>query len=197
MIFITRWVYAKFGGILQRGGNEMVDVGVTNQPSNYSDIANAREHAWQYFALHAEQRMRAFHFFLILSTILIAGSLTATREDLLPRYAGALGLYSLAFFSFVFWKLDQRSRTLIQTGEAALKAFEALLLAEEGSIESVAGVALFTQEDEAYQSVRSAQAWWRPWSLSLSFSQCFALVFLVVGIAGAALGTVLLFDVDS
>ena len=42
-------------------------------PSDPDEIAKqAREHAWNWFALHATQRMQAFNFFVVATAFLIA-----------------------------------------------------------------------------------------------------------------------------
>jgi len=48
--------------------------GVTmTTPSDPDEIAKqAREHAWNWFALHATQRMQAFNFFVVATAFLIA-----------------------------------------------------------------------------------------------------------------------------
>jgi len=42
-------------------------------PSDPDEIAKqAREHAWNWFALHATQRLQAFNFFVVATAFLIA-----------------------------------------------------------------------------------------------------------------------------
>lgn len=83
-----------------------------------------RKYAWDYFALHADHRLRAFHFYILLSTAIIGGFALLVRNGELHRWMSAFG-FLLLFFSFVFWKLDDRTRQLVKTGEAALKYLDA------------------------------------------------------------------------
>jgi hypothetical protein len=85
-----------------------------------------RSYAWNYFALHAEQRMKTFHFYLIVSTVLVAGFINGTKDSSVDcRIISVLGL-SLALISFYFEKLDERNRELVRNGEAALKYLDEL-----------------------------------------------------------------------
>jgi len=119
-------------------------VSVANQrfaPSTYStlDSTNERmaeqqpttadmlEHAWRYFALHAGQRMSLFNFFLVVSGSIAVGLAAALQRGGLFLLAGVgLGCL-LGFFSFIFWKLDQRTAFLVKHGEAGIIELEQLL----------------------------------------------------------------------
>lgn len=79
-----------------------------------------REYAWNYFSLHAEQRLKTFHFFVILSTVITGAVLTIIKDFKNVEYAAPLA-FLLPIFSFVFWKLDLRNKELIKHGENALK----------------------------------------------------------------------------
>lgn len=81
-------------------------------------------HAWNYFQLHANQRISVFNYFVVLSGVLAAG-LAATIQGP-PRLASlgvGLGLL-LVLLSFVFWKLDERTSFLIKHAEDILKGIE-------------------------------------------------------------------------
>jgi hypothetical protein len=96
-------------------------------PLDPNDIAKqAREHAWNWFALHAAQRMQTFNFFLVATAFLIAG-----YASLLEKHRGAaFGVALLgAWLTFWFHRLDARSRQLVKAGERALAALEAQLAA--------------------------------------------------------------------
>ena len=85
-----------------------------------------RNYAWNYFALDAEQRMKTFHFYLIVSTVLVAGFINGTKDSSVDcRILSFLGL-SLALISFYFEKLDERNRELVRNGEAAIKYLDEL-----------------------------------------------------------------------
>ena len=83
-----------------------------------------RKYAWDYFALHADHRLRAFHFYIILSTTIIGAFGLLLKNGEVRQWMSAFG-FLLIFFSFVFWKLDNRTRQLIKIGEAAIKHLDA------------------------------------------------------------------------
>jgi hypothetical protein len=99
-------------------------------PLDQGDIEKqAREHAWNWFALHAGQRMQTFNFFLVATAFLIAG-----YASLLEKHrGGAFGVSLLgAWLAFWFNRLDARSRQLVKASERALTALEAQLSAASG-----------------------------------------------------------------
>lgn len=83
------------------------------------------DHAWRYFALHAQQRMSVFNFFVVLSGVMATGIGAGLQagKSMAPAVAmlGAL----LSVFSLVFHRLDQRGSELVKFGESALVAGEA------------------------------------------------------------------------
>ena len=87
------------------------------------ELKDYREYAWKYFSLHADQRLKTFHFFVVLSAIISGAILTITKDVTNVSYAAPMA-YLLSFLAFIFWKLDQRNSELIKHGENALKAIE-------------------------------------------------------------------------
>ncbi len=79
-----------------------------------------RNYAWDYFSLHADHRLRAFHFYILLSTALLGGFALSVKNGGLSKWMAFFGVL-LAFFSFVFWKMDERTRQLVKNGEDAIK----------------------------------------------------------------------------
>jgi hypothetical protein len=78
----------------------------------------ALDHAWNWFNLHAGQRMQTFNFFLIATAFLIAAY--ASLLEKLPLAALAVSLVG-AWIAFWFTRLDNRTRQLIDAGEDVLK----------------------------------------------------------------------------
>jgi hypothetical protein len=102
-------------------------------PPTQNDTAKeALEHAWNWFALHAAQRLQTFNFFLVATAFLIAG-----YASLLEKHHGAALVIALlgAWLAFWFNRLDSRSRQLVKAGERALAALEAQLSATAGITE--------------------------------------------------------------
>ena len=74
----------------------------------------ARNHAWSWFALHANQRMQTFNYFLIATAFLFA----AYGALLDKNRVAAVGVAILgAWLSFWFNRLDRRTRQLVNAGE--------------------------------------------------------------------------------
>jgi hypothetical protein len=80
------------------------------------------DHAWNWFNLHASQRMQTFNFFLVASAALIAA-----YASLLEKYHWAALVVGLvgAWISYWFTRLDGRTRQLIEAGENVLKISQA------------------------------------------------------------------------
>lgn len=132
------------------------------------------EHLWRYFALHAQQRISVFNFFVVLSGVIaagIGGALQAGRPLIL--LVVVLGLL-LALLSFVFWRLDQRNSDLIKISERALRKGEEACFPDYARIfirESVAGTSEAPDDDCVPQTT---------WT----FRKSFRLIFIVMGLAG-------------
>ena len=94
------------------------NLGVAGDPLLPAD--KALDHAWRYFALHAQQRISVFNFFIVLSGIVATGIGAGFQagKPMAPVVAilGAL----LTLFSFVFYRLDRRGSELVKLAEAAL-----------------------------------------------------------------------------
>lgn len=142
-----------------------------------------RKQAWDYFQVHAAQRMTALNFYIVLSSFTATTLFASFKPDSNVAAARPILAILLCIFSFVFWKLDQRNKFLIKNGERALKFFEG-----QEQVEPVAKV--FLQEELEANSkelggIRCLLFWrWR-----LSYSDCFNFLFLlffVIGLLGLA-----------
>jgi hypothetical protein len=94
-------------------------------PPDADEIAKqAREHAWNWFALHAAQRMQAFNFFVVATAFLIAA-----YASILEKQPGAAAFLAAvgAWLTLWFNRLDARSRQLVEAGEDALRVSQARL----------------------------------------------------------------------
>lgn len=135
------------------------------------------EHAWRYFALHANQRMLVFNFYLVLSGLVLAALAKALEGDVAPPWFSILLGIFLAVVSFVFWKLDQRTCFLIKHAEEALAELELALPSERAR--------LFRLESDRTGREKSTTKWWNPhWTYRESFRWVFGLMgFFGVGSA--------------
>lgn len=100
----------------------ITDMG-TYQPGN--DVQASRflleqsiRHAWDWFALHANQRMQGVNFFLLAAAFLTAAYVNAMQysKPLVALGVAALGVW----FCVVFYRFELRIRELIKVGEKAL-----------------------------------------------------------------------------
>lgn len=140
------------------------------------------EYAWKYFSLHADQRLRTFHFFLILAALVIGGSLTAAGNGVLPIAGTVINLYALVPISFLFWKLDERNKFLVKHSEKVLKRIES---EAQGRMPN-----LFTDEEEETRRLRDKQSGMRVWEANMTYGDIFRWVFLCVAGLGITMGTV-------
>lgn len=82
----------------------------------------ALAHAWDWFALHARQRMQCVNFFLVAVAFLATAYGTALTKDL---HGLAVGICVLGvLISLCFHWLDQRTRNLVEAGRDAIKPLQ-------------------------------------------------------------------------
>jgi len=153
-------------------------------------LEDQRKHAWDYFALHAQQRLTTFNFFLILSSLLLGGLVTTFQKEFrVPHVGVPIGLF-LILLAFTFWKLDTRNKQLIKNAEDGLRSLEELWR-EKGHSEPPR-YAVFLR-DAAYVSRARSRGSWRFWKSHLSYSDCFNLTYIAVAVSGlvGAIGALL------
>lgn len=133
-----------------------------------------RDYAWEYFKVHAQQRMSLFNFFVVFSS-LATTALAGTLHEKTHAHVVGIGLgLLLMFISFVFWQLDERVRFLVKHAESALKWIETKYeLGDCGGRSHI--LCLFTCEE----AITSNQQ-------PLTYSKCFQWTFLVFGLVGLA-----------
>ena len=149
-------------------------------------IKDQRQYVWNYFQLHASQRLITFNFYIVISTAIAAGYIVALRVNSVPVLAILLG-FTISLLSFIFWKLDMRNKLLIKNAEEALKYLEALTCTPGDKNKSNV-LKIFTYEEGQTNKMKMTKSFW-PWKNHYSYSKCFNIVFAVFGILGL-LGTV-------
>jgi hypothetical protein len=147
---------------------------------NTQSLTELRQYAWNYFSLHADQRMKTFNFYIVLCGALVAGMI-ATRHSAI----GAMLAYLIGFVSFIFWKMDQRIRQLVKHGENALKHLEDQVEAD--------ALRIFQHEEKITEALPQL---WKRWPLAAHFtySMCFDSVFFVFGFGSVIVGCILLWN---
>lgn len=140
-----------------------------------------REYAWNYFELHAQQRLQAFEFFITLATATLAGFVTLIQVGQSHKWLSIIG-FGLSFISFVFWKLEVRTRALVKNAEAALNYLDA----QHGlaDIEGVPHPLRMFARDEHFTKQTSK---WPLVSGHLSYARCFRWVFIAFALLGLIL----------
>jgi hypothetical protein len=86
-------------------------------------LGEARDHAWKYFTLNADQRLRTFNFYLITTGLVVGGLLTYLKDARSPIVI-MLGGFVLTVLSVIFWLLDRRVKEFIDCGRDILMGIE-------------------------------------------------------------------------
>jgi hypothetical protein len=136
-----------------------------------------REYAWQYFKVHADQRMSLFNFFVVISALLTAALSTTWKKDCAHPMYGLFLSFGIVVISFVFWKLNQRVAYFIKHAEAALKDIENLSL-KDGDL-----ARLFCLEETKTKTVKEKTNW-KIWTWHMTYSECFGVVYVVFAVIG-------------
>ncbi|HKO54068.1 MAG TPA: hypothetical protein VJV79_40445 [Polyangiaceae bacterium] len=99
-------------------------------PEATETLETGLEHAWEWFALHADHRMRSVNFFLVSVAFLSAAYVTALRFSH-PIVAAGICIAGL-FLTLCFSRLERRIRELVKAGEKALQPLQAKLSENAG-----------------------------------------------------------------
>jgi len=142
-----------------------------------------RDYVLDVWKLKADQRLRMFHFFVLVYGVIAAGLLTYLKDSRYP-WVAALGGLLLAIVCWVFWRLDSRSRKMLHESEEILRAFEELISTDVVP----AKMRLFTQDKARSEEARKKLCEWPlGWLVPLSFYDCFRWIFGFFGVAGFGL----------
>lgn len=132
-----------------------------------------QRYAWQYFEIHANQRLTTFNFYITLSTLLATGMFATFSKDFTYPQIGVFAGALLMSLSIVFWRLDRRNRELIKNAENALRAIEDKFSKEYDAVK----LKLFIRDDIATDGANGCR-------FLCKYSSCFNVVFLLFGISG-------------
>lgn len=140
---------------------------------------NLRTYAWNYFQYHAGQRLTAFNFYIVISTLMISGFFLAVQS--IPALALILGIV-IVFLSFVFWKLDIRNKQLIKNSENALKYIESKDPIPDKAQE-IHLLNIFKYEEAQTEALRQEKHR-TPWKSVFTYSTCLNSVFITFTLLG-------------
>ncbi|MCK7596609.1 hypothetical protein M0G74_04895 [Microbulbifer sp. CAU 1566] len=90
---------------------------------------NEQQYLYEHYRFNADQRLKAFNFFVVLSMFADGGVFTAVEKDFHPLILVLLGGF-VVIVSGVFWLMDMRSRQLLNLTVPGLRAMEQGLSAE-------------------------------------------------------------------
>lgn len=81
------------------------------------------DYLWEHWKFNADQRLKAFNFFVVFSVFANGGLFSAVEKCVHPALVLTIGLF-ISALAFVFWLMDQRSQTLLAMSVPGLKQFE-------------------------------------------------------------------------
>ena len=141
------------------------------------------QQAWNYFALHAQQRLTTVNFYLVVATALTAAAVATFGENFgFPGLRLPAGLL-LSLLSFAFWRLDFRNRELIKAAEAALRSREASGRIDDDGNGEPPVEWLFTREHRQSEERKKATDW-RSCVMPHTYSHVFSVLFCSFFVAG-------------
>ncbi len=81
------------------------------------------DYLWKHFAFNAEQRLKAFNFFVVFSVFANGGVFAAADKNSHPITFVLIGGF-VCILSAVFWTIDARSRLLINMAKPGLEKYK-------------------------------------------------------------------------
>ena len=147
------------------------------------NLSDERKYVWNYFQLHATQRMTTFNFYVVIASLLTTALAGTFANGFVHPWLGVPLGVALAVISFVFWKLDQRVSFLIKHAESSLIEIEAKL-EQGGNPELDFSSNLFARELASTKQLRTAPLT-NLRRIHLSYADCFQVVYVVFSCVGA------------
>ncbi len=100
-------------------------------PTEQHLMKEGLQHAWNWFSLHAEQRMKSLNYFFLAVSLLVAAYVTALKY-VHPAVAAGIGIVGV-LTAICFSSFELRIKELINAGEDAMKASETCLAKYTGN----------------------------------------------------------------
>lgn len=137
------------------------------------DLFKYRSFLWDYFSMHADQRLKTFNYYLIVFAIFIGAFTNNLKENQNYTLLSIITFLS-SIVSFVFWKLDKRNKQLIKNAEVAIKSIDDLLVIN--AIGEVSPVNIFRYDDFIVIKQDEKKHFLYK---TYSYSKCFGIIFFV------------------
>jgi ABC-type transport system involved in cytochrome bd biosynthesis fused ATPase/permease subunit len=144
-------------------------------------MTDLREYAWDYFQLHANQRLATFNFYIAVSTLVATGLVASFHKDINMPFLGIILGLLLMVFSYLFYRLDERNRVLVHYGEEALKLYEREF-AEKGIGNELT---MFLTEEQRTKEVNGNRSHFAQILRPYTYTNCFCAIFWTYGAIGA------------
>ena len=88
------------------------------------DLVKAeRDYLWEHFKFNADQRLRAFNFFVVFSVFADGGVFAAAQNKAPAPVFLLIGAF-VCLLSLTFFLIDRRSQDLLRLGVPGLKEYE-------------------------------------------------------------------------
>lgn len=84
---------------------------------------NESQFIWEHFKFNADQRLKSFNFFVLLSIFADGGVFTALQKSMAPQVLTLMGVF-ICLLAIVFWLADSRSQNLLKLTIPALIEIE-------------------------------------------------------------------------
>ena len=152
---------------------------------NSEERKEARNYAWSYFSLHADQRLRGFSFFLALAGLFL-GAYPAIKQIAPVTELVAFLPLTLAVIAFVFWRLERRTRQLVRNAEDAIKYLDDGWGVDQRRKDEPHCLQIVARDDHRMGILK--KKWWAKTVVPVSYSDCFNLAYLIIGGLGLVLG---------
>lgn len=92
-----------------------------DEKMNEKDFANI---VWNYFSIHASQRMQILNFYIVLETFFVTALLTTFQLENKLKFVQLIICIAIIFFSIIFFALDTRTKHMIKFSEESLIEIE-------------------------------------------------------------------------
>lgn len=147
---------------------------------NNTSMEHLRKYIWDYFELHAKQRLTTFNYYIVISTLIATGYLIVIKD--IPILSLILSII-LILLSLIFWKLDIRNKQLINNSENALKYIESKDAIGDKNNDEPHILNIFRYEEKQTSKMKREKTIWF-WRRVYTYSTCLNAVFIIFALLG-------------